>query len=660
MESQAVRLFAATVFGLLLASSGAVHAAALDLAMQKRVRAATFEVVVPKPAQDAVKYERPPPFELLPFAERNDKYWPIGTAFAISGDTFVTAAHVLGAALGGQGGLPMLRDAQGRTFAIERVLKYSAHQDFVVFTAGAQAGATLATSTTPQIDEPVFAVGNALGEGVVIRDGLLNSLTPEDRDGRWKWLRYSAATSPGNSGGPLLNGAGEVVGVVIGKSESENLNYALPISIVLDAPAVARLEERFPMRVPMLRDSIVAKYDVGIPLPLPLPEFATRLESEVLRAFRAERARLMAEKSAELPPGGKSDALLGSVDWAVCPLLVMQSKDREWQASGDSSDTNEIDDGGEVCTRNAGGVILFSLDRGAARDAAFYADRRRAMDLLLEGSKMPRAFGEEMIPVTSLGAPVRDVEHRDRFGRRWNVSTFAVPYADIHVVVMLLPTPKGYAGMLGFAPRNLLAFTTDQLLFTSDYFYVTYYGTLPQWRAFLDGPSRPAALAAIKLTRDGQGLHYRSSRLDFDVPATLLKLDDTGTVQLRMSYLLSGSALSWDVGAVLVSNEQRDPRYFSLTRQPKPADGAGKKQKDRWSEMIDSRGAFSPGRGHDDDYKKLWRRAAISADYKPGAPIDPKATLLYEVTSSVEGAKLPREIDDMHDLLLENVRVKER
>jgi hypothetical protein len=255
---------------------------------------------------------------------------------------------------------------------------------------------------------------------------------------------------------------------------------------------------------------------------------------------------------------------------------------------------------------------------------------------------------------------VRDVEHRDRFGRRWNVSTFAVPYLDMHVVVMLLPTPRGYAGILAFAPRNLLAVTTDQLLFVSDYFYVTYAGTLPQWRAFLDGPRRPEALAAVKLACDGTGLHYRSSHLDFDVPAALLKLDDTSTVQLRMSYSLPNGALGWDVGAVFVSNEQKDPRYFSLTRQPRPSDEAGKKQKDRWSEMIDSRGAFSPGRGHDDDYKKLWRRAAIGADYKPGAKVDPKATLLYEVASTVQGAKMPRDIDDMHDLLLENVHVKER
>ena len=102
--------------------------------LQKRVRAATFEVVVPKPADTGVTYERPLPLELLPFNERNDRFWSLGTAFAIAPDTFVTAAHVLVSAVGGQGGPPELRAANGDTFEIDQVRKLSLHQDFAVFT----------------------------------------------------------------------------------------------------------------------------------------------------------------------------------------------------------------------------------------------------------------------------------------------------------------------------------------------------------------------------------------------------------------------------------------------------------------------------------------------------------------------------------------------
>ncbi|MCT7094643.1 trypsin-like peptidase domain-containing protein, partial [Salmonella enterica] len=66
---------------------------------------------------------------------------------------------------------------------------------------------------------------------------LYTSQTPEEQDGRWKWLRFSAAASPGNSGGPLLDKDGKVIGVVVMKSPDENLNYALPIDLVLKAPA---------------------------------------------------------------------------------------------------------------------------------------------------------------------------------------------------------------------------------------------------------------------------------------------------------------------------------------------------------------------------------------------------------------------------------------
>jgi hypothetical protein len=98
----------------------------------------------------------------------------------------------------------------------------------------------------------------------------------------------------------------------------------------------------------------------------------------------------------------------------------------------------------------------------------------------------------------------------------------------------------------------------------------------------------------------------------------------------------------------------------AFIRQAKPAEAAGKELNDRWAEMLDSKGAFVPVRGHDNDYKKFWRRAAVGAGYRPGSGVDRNASLLYEVVSEVNDAKTPRRIDDMQDLLLENVRVKER
>src|ERR1700690_154058 len=201
--------------------------------MQQAIRAATFEVVLKKPEHDPLTYEKPLLLDLLPFVERNDAYRSIGTAFALGHNTYVTAAHVLGAGVDSQYGPPQLRGSDNRVHSIDRILKFSLHEDMVVFSLIDDPNPKgFEVNRAPKLDDTVLAVGNALGEGVVIRDGLFTSETPEEQDGNWKWIRFSAAASPGNSGGPLLDSSGNAIGIVLRKSQNENLNYSLPIGRV--------------------------------------------------------------------------------------------------------------------------------------------------------------------------------------------------------------------------------------------------------------------------------------------------------------------------------------------------------------------------------------------------------------------------------------------
>src|SRR5438270_423883 len=93
-----------------------VLGAELDSRTQQRVRAATFEVVVPKPTNDTLTYEKPLPMELLPYLVRNDQYEPRGTAFAFKKNQYVTAAHVFQLGSRSQRATPMLRDGSGHVY----------------------------------------------------------------------------------------------------------------------------------------------------------------------------------------------------------------------------------------------------------------------------------------------------------------------------------------------------------------------------------------------------------------------------------------------------------------------------------------------------------------------------------------------------------------
>ena len=115
--------------------------------VQKAVRAATFEVVLRKADSDSLSYEKPLPLDLIPYVIRNDHFWSIGTAFAIGPNTYVSAAHVLLSAVGSQFGAPALRDSAGHVYPVNQVLKFSAHEDFIVFSiSGAPDAVALAAA----------------------------------------------------------------------------------------------------------------------------------------------------------------------------------------------------------------------------------------------------------------------------------------------------------------------------------------------------------------------------------------------------------------------------------------------------------------------------------------------------------------------------------
>lgn len=95
----------------------------------------------------------------------------------------------------------------------------------------------LGDSSAVEIGQTVMAIGNALGfqnsltVGVV--SGLARDLPAAPLGLGHAFLQTDAAINPGNSGGPLLNSAGQVVGVnTVVAQDGENVAFAIPSDLV--------------------------------------------------------------------------------------------------------------------------------------------------------------------------------------------------------------------------------------------------------------------------------------------------------------------------------------------------------------------------------------------------------------------------------------------
>jgi serine protease Do len=94
----------------------------------------------------------------------------------------------------------------------------------------------LADSDRLRVGELVIAIGNPFGFIGALTTGVIHAIGPIGRLGPFKWVQADVQLAPGNSGGPLANARGEVVGV--------NTMIAGGVGLAVPSNSVSRLLKR--------------------------------------------------------------------------------------------------------------------------------------------------------------------------------------------------------------------------------------------------------------------------------------------------------------------------------------------------------------------------------------------------------------------------------
>ena len=169
-----------------------------------------------------------------------------GSGFIITSDGYIlTNYHVIEDAY--RAGLDVNVITHDGTRYPAQIIGVEADNDVAVLKIDATglSAATLGNSDSLRVGDTVYAVGNPLGElefsmttgHVSAKDRLIST----DSSGESiSMFQIDAAVNSGNSGGPVYNARGEVVGIVTAKYKSsgvEGIGFAIPIG---DAAAIAQ------------------------------------------------------------------------------------------------------------------------------------------------------------------------------------------------------------------------------------------------------------------------------------------------------------------------------------------------------------------------------------------------------------------------------------
>jgi S1-C subfamily serine protease len=173
-----------------------------------------------------------------------------GVVYDASG-TLLTNYHVIEPILGGRGGPLVLGDAaavgaitvrfvDGRVRAA-KVLAADPDEDVAILSLVREReaerfdAAPLGYSASLRLGEQVFAIGSPVGFEGTVATGIISAVERTGVLGNRQLpvIQLDAAINFGNSGGPLFNLAGEIVGITTARSSrGEGIGFAIPIDHV--------------------------------------------------------------------------------------------------------------------------------------------------------------------------------------------------------------------------------------------------------------------------------------------------------------------------------------------------------------------------------------------------------------------------------------------
>lgn len=155
-------------------------------------------------------------------SKSGEKY--VGAAFfALKDNIAVTAWHVIHDAAKVTAKFP-----DGSTFDVEGYLDKDEVKDIALIRVENRGGRPMLPLSTsaPMVGSRTYVIGSPKGYEFSISDGLLSQIQKVDGFNQYQ---LSCPFSPGNSGGPILNSRGEVMGIAAWtRNGAQNVNFATP------------------------------------------------------------------------------------------------------------------------------------------------------------------------------------------------------------------------------------------------------------------------------------------------------------------------------------------------------------------------------------------------------------------------------------------------
>jgi hypothetical protein len=565
------------------------------------VQNAVFEIVTEKPAEDGTVYDKELNWENVPYAIRNDKYYSIGTAFAISKTELVTAFHVINLGFESMtSNKYFVRDSQGNVFEVDQITGGSNEKDYLIFTVkGKTFNKFFQFERKFKVGDPVFSIGNALGEGIVVRGGLVLGTIPEAEAGRWNLLKSSADGNPGNSGGPLVTPKGKVVALVT--ALQDNILYSIPAQVILDGDRSAlAYRTRFRMGHLILVNKLSGTFETSASLPDSYAGVRKTIRTDHVKNYDASMEALFEEAPVYLNGPNNVFLLDSSLSSYFPEISYVDSNDNNWKLSSLSRNTRSytLDDDGRLVHAEVSGINFYKIKRPKTVSLEkICTDPKYIMDLILQNIRTERTlWGSDKYRILSYKEPSSTGTYKDVLGRTWITAYWLIGFTDEVQIMYILPLPDGPAVITTRQNSSFLHDYEWDLQKLCDHVFSAYVIAFEDWTDFI-GMKKfiPDFLQEIKFNWDKNKQAFSLDCGGLNISSDKNVFDWAGNSELFLapSWYKQKDSLKFDFRKIILNRDPWGNDFILLYRNIIPDPKLGSRAMENWNNLVTAKHPFN-------------------------------------------------------------------
>lgn len=176
-------------------------------------------------AEDIYNKSKSATVEIITY-DKNKKALGLGSGFFISNDRLITNYHVIEGAYSAK-----VTTYDNKTYDINYIMGYSKEKDIAVLSVSFPHDILNINEKKAVVGQKVYTLGSSKGLTGTFSEGIISSASRLMNN--IECIQITAPISSGNSGGPLLNTSGEVIGInSMQYSNGQNLNFAITIHTI--------------------------------------------------------------------------------------------------------------------------------------------------------------------------------------------------------------------------------------------------------------------------------------------------------------------------------------------------------------------------------------------------------------------------------------------